>query len=140
MLEKIEIPIIEEAKGGKEGYWEIYKDKKIWKSMANPILIAFQDKKKTESSFITLAEDGEKVSGVVKAIKTLLKVGFKGQEIEVVRLELETENGLKSFDKGTKKWVDELVEKEVDVGSVITIIRHGKKESKDTWYEVIKNK
>ena len=135
MLEKIEIPVIEKGEGG---YWETYKNKKIWhkNTMANPILTAFQDKKKAESSFITLAEDGEKVSGIVKAVKQLSKVGFGGKEVEVIRLEIETKDGVKNFDKGSKQWVDELVKKEVDDGSNITITRHGAKDDKKTTYEI----
>ena len=137
MLEKIEIPIIEEGKGG---FWEIYKDKKIWKSMVNPTLKSFQEKKKAESQFISLVEDGEKISGVVKEIKQLSKVGFGGQEVEVIRLVMETTAGVKFFDKGTKQWVDDLVKKEVDTGSNIIIIRHGEKGNKKTTYEIVKNK
>ena len=150
MLEPLKnsIPILEEEE---EGYFEVYKDakdkiiKKIWhqnynKNMANPILTQFQDKKKAESAFISLADDKEQVKGVVMEIKNLSKVGFGGKETEVVRLVMETENGIKNFDKGTKKWVDELVAKDVDVDSEITIIRHGKKDSKDTWYEIEKHK
>ncbi len=146
ILEDKDIPIIEPFENG---YWEIYKDagdniiKRVWHqdkkiNMVNPILQSFQDKKRAESSFISLTNDGETVNGIVKEIKTLTKLGFGGKEVEVIRLVLETQNGYKNFDKGTKKWVDELVEKGVDVGDVITITRHGKKESKDTWYEITK--
>lgn len=140
MLEKIIIPIIEPDKE-KGGYYETYPDKKIWhQNMANPILKSFQEKKKAESQFISLAEDGEKVSGIVKDIKQLSKVGFGGQEVEVIRLVLETTDGEKFFDKGTKQWVDDLLKKAVDVGSDITIVRHGEKGNKKTTYEIIKNK
>lgn len=140
MLEHItnnQVPVIEE---GKNGYWIIYPDHKVWKSMANPILKSFQEKKKAESQFISLAEDGEKVSGIVKEIKQLSKVGFGGQEVEVIRLVLETANGIKFFDKGTKQWVDDLMAKEVDVGLNITVIRHGEKGNKKTTYEIVKAK
>jgi len=108
--------------------------------MVNPILTAFQDKKKAESSFITLAEDGEKVSGIVKEIKQLSKVGFGGKEVEVIRLEIETADGIKFFDKGSKQWVDEMVKNEVDVGSNITITRNGKKDDKKTTYKITTDK
>ena len=135
------IPIIESDKGG---HWEIYPDRKIWHPkqniMANPILEEFQDKKRAESDFITLSDDGEKASGLVKDIKRLSKIGFGGKEVEVIRLEIETKDGIKNFDKGSKQWIDELVKKEVDVGTNITIIRHGIKDDKKTTYEIIKGK
>ena len=159
------IPVIEE---NKNGYYEIYVDadnhliKKIWHQnpkikykdipsseeedinqelniMANETLKAFQEKKRAESDFITLSGDGESVSGIVKEIKQLSKVGFGGKEVEVIRLVLETENGVKFFDKGTKQWVNDLLANEVDVGSDITIIRHGIKDDKKTIYEIVKN-
>ena len=133
------VPIIEKGNGG---YYAIYPDKKIWHSentknfMANPILEEFQNYKKSQSSFISLANDGEKITGIIKEIKRLSKVGFKGQEIEVIRLVLETKDGVKNFDRGTKQWVDELIEKKVEVGSEIIITRKGEKGSKDTKYEI----
>lgn len=161
-----DIPICEEAQNG---YWEVYKDarntiiKKVWHAnpkikyrdvpseediinqeldnMPNEILKSFQDKKKAESSFITLSDDGENVSGVVKAVKQLSKVsGFGGKEVEVIRLEIETKDGIKNFDKGTKQWVDEMVKNDIDVGSNITITRHGVKDDKKTTYKITKAK
>ncbi len=143
-----DIPILEPEE---EGYWEIYKDaedkiiKRVWHqnqniSMVNSTLQSFQEKKKAQSAFITLSDDKESVSGVVKAIKQLLKVGFGGKEVEVIRLEMETKEGLKNFDKGSKQWVDELVSKEVDIGSDITITRHGIKDDKKTTYGITINK
>ena len=108
--------------------------------MVNSTLQAFQEKKKNESSFITLSDDGESASGVVKAVKQLSKVGFGGKEVEVIRLEIETKDGLKNFDKGSKQWVDEMVKNEVDVGSNITITRHGAKDDKKTTYKITTNK
>lgn len=168
MLEPIKdiIPIIEE---GENGYWEVFPDKKVWheggvvkdrprdvfeeelaeiinndeyndNSMANSILESFQEKKKAESSFITLSDDGESTSGVVKAVKQLSKVGFGGKEVEVIRLEIETKDGIKNFDKGSKQWVDEMVKNNVDVGSDITITRHGAKDDKKTTYKITTNK
>lgn len=108
--------------------------------MSNPILEKFQEKKKAESDFITLADDGEKASGIVKEIKNLSKVGFGGKEVEVIRLVMETKDGIKNFDKGSKQWIDEMVKNEVDVGSNITITRHGVKDDKKTTYQITKNK
>tara|TARA_R100000750_G_scaffold35776_1_gene23024 strand:- start:1415 stop:1951 length:537 start_codon:yes stop_codon:yes gene_type:complete len=110
------------------------------KDMSNSTLESFQAKKKAESDFITLADDGEKATGVVKEIKQLSKVGFGGKEVEVIRLAVETKDGVKFFDKGSKQWVDELVKKGVDVGVNITITRHGKKDDKKTKYEITKSK
>ncbi len=146
IINKDDIPIIEKAEGGyiakykngREEYHQNFNEELNF--MANSILKSFQEKKKAESQFISLAEDGEKISGIVEEIKQLSKVGFGGQEVEVIRLVLETADGIKFFDKGTKQWVDDLIKKEVDVGSSITITRRGEKGDKKTTYEIIKNK
>ena len=93
------------------------------------ILDDFINKKKAESLFLTL-EDGENIKVLkVIAIKTLVKAGYAGEEIEVLRLivEVETTEGIKpkSFDNGTQRFAKELVEKGIEVGSSFILSRTG---------------
>lgn len=106
--------------------------------MADDILNSFIDKKKAESSFLSL-EDGESV--VVKKLKDMkliTKTGFAGEEKEVLRLKcvVETSEGdrEKDFDNGTQRFAEELQEKGVKIGCGFTLTRTG--EQKNTRYTV----
>ena len=143
MLEKIEIPIIEESENGKHYYLIYSNGRRIKKNniepMVNPILEQFKKYKESQSPFITLREDGETVTLKVKEIKTLSKLNPRGQETEVIRLVGEVDGKEKFFDNGQRKWVEDLIAKEVDVGSVITITRRGAKGDTKTVYEIVKS-
>ncbi|KKT20027.1 MAG: hypothetical protein UW07_C0044G0003 [Candidatus Nomurabacteria bacterium GW2011_GWF2_43_8] len=93
------------------------------------ILGGFIDKKKAESQFLSL-DDGESVViNKLKDIKLVTKVGFGGDEKEVLRLkcEVETSEGTrdKDFDNGTQNFAKELQEKDVKVGCGFTLTRTG---------------
>lgn len=93
------------------------------------ILNSFIEKKKAESTFLSL-EDGESV--VIKKLKDIrlvTKVGFGGEEKDVLRLkcEVETTEGSrdKDFDNGTQSFAQELQDKGVGVGSGFILTRTG---------------
>lgn len=91
----------------------------------------FIEKKKAESKFITL-EDGEVIIiKKLKNIKLLNKIGFGGDEQEVIRLvcDVDTKEGLreKFFDNGTQRWSQELTDKGIQIGSGFSITRTGLK-------------
>ena len=93
------------------------------------ILGSFIDRKKAESQFLSL-EDGESiVINKLKDIKLVTKIGFGGDEKEVLRLkcEVETSEGIrdKDFDNGTQRFAKELREKGVKVGCGFTLTRTG---------------
>ena len=93
------------------------------------ILGGFVDKKKAESSFLSL-EDGESVRVArLRDIKMVTKAGFGGEEKEVLRFkcEVETVEGLrdKDFDNGTQRFAQEMQDKGVTIGSAFTITRNG---------------
>lgn len=93
------------------------------------VLDSFIDKKKAESAFLSL-EDGETVAiKELKDIRCVTKVGFGGDEKEVLRLVciVETPMGIreKSFDNGTQRFASELKEKGVKVGCGLSITRTG---------------
>lgn len=97
--------------------------------MNTNVLDSFLGKKKAESAFISL-EDGESIK--VKRLtdmKLVTKLGFDGKEKDVVRLmcEVETSEGLrtKSFDNGTQRFVKEMQEKGVNIGSSFVLTRTG---------------
>lgn len=97
--------------------------------MSQDLLDTFIDKKKAESSFLTL-EDGESVLVKrLKDIKLITKAGFGGEEKEVLRLvcEVETSEGLreKNFDNGTQRFAKELQDKAVKLGSSFNLTRSG---------------
>ena len=89
----------------------------------------FLEKKKAESTFLSL-DDGESVKVVeLKSIKMVTKAGFSGEEKEVLRFScaVETSEGMKdkNFDNGTQRFAKELQEKGITVGSAFTITRVG---------------
>lgn len=93
------------------------------------IIDNFVEKKKAESTYVTLG-DGE--SAVIKElldIKVIEKSGFGGEQKEVLRLicAVETAEGIKEkfFDNGTQKWAQELQEKGIVLGNGFTIRRDG---------------
>lgn len=93
------------------------------------LLGRFIEKKKAESPFISL-EDGESiVVKELKDIKLITKVGFSGEEKEVLRLKclVETPEGpfLKDFDNGTQRFAQELQEQGVKIGCGFTLSRTG---------------
>lgn len=93
------------------------------------LLGSFINKKKAESSFLSL-EDGESVViKKLKDIKLVTKAGFGGEEKEVLRLkcEVETSEGTrdKDFDNGTQRFAQELQDKAVEVGCSFTLTRTG---------------
>ena len=93
------------------------------------LLKGFIDKKKAESSFLSLADGESVVVKKLKDIKLITKTGFGGEEKEVLRLkcEVETSEGLrdKDFDNGTQRFAQELQEKNVLVGCSFTLTRAG---------------
>jgi hypothetical protein len=96
--------------------------------MSNPI-DSFLDKKRAESPYISL-EDGDSVKIMkVKDIKLVTKVGFSGEEKDVLRLkcEVETTEGIrdKDFDNGSNSFAKELQDKGVVVGSSFVLTRTG---------------
>lgn len=97
--------------------------------MSNNMLGDFIEKKKAESAFITL-EDGDTVEvKKLKNIKLVTKLGFGGDEQEVLRLvcEVETSEGVreKTFDNGTQRFAKELQDKGVKVGCEFSLTRTG---------------
>lgn len=89
----------------------------------------FIGKKKDESVFVAL-QDGESVTVLrLREIKIVNKLGFGGEEKEVLRLvvDVDTQTGIrtKTFDNGTQKFAQELQEKKVSIGSSFTITRTG---------------
>lgn len=90
----------------------------------------FIGKKKDESMFISLG-DGESVKVLrLREIKVVQKLGFGGEEKEVLRLvvDVDTPNlGIKTktFDNGTQRFAQELQEKKVTIGSSFTLTRTG---------------
>lgn len=93
------------------------------------LLGGFIQKKKDDSTFISLADGESVVIKKLKDIKLVTKAGFAGEEKEVLRLvcEVETSGGLreKSFDNGTQRFAQELQEKGVKVGVGFTLTRTG---------------
>lgn len=97
--------------------------------MSNNILGKFIDKKKAQSAFITL-EDGETiVVKKLKDIKLVTKIGFGGEEQEVLRLicDVETSEGIreKTFDNGAQRFAKELQDKGVVIGCEFSLTRTG---------------
>lgn len=97
--------------------------------MSDNLLDSFLDKKKAESAFLSL-EDGESVRvHSLKSIKLVTKAGFGGEEKEVIRLKcaVETSEGLrdKDFDNGTQRFVKEMQDKGIAIGSSFVITRTG---------------
>ena len=95
----------------------------------NDILNRHIEKKKAESSFLSL-EDGESVRVIkLNDIKPVTKAGFGGEEKDVLRFKclVETSEGNreKDFDNGTQRFAQELQEKGVTIGSAFTITRTG---------------
>lgn len=89
----------------------------------------FAAKKKAESVFLSL-EDGDTVKVLIlKDIKPISKTGFGGEEKEVLRLKcvVETSEGArdKDFDNGSLKFVQEMQDKGVTIGSSFKITRTG---------------
>lgn len=90
---------------------------------------SFINKKKAESTFLSL-EDGESAQILrLKSIKEVTKTGFGGEEKSVLRLKCEvmTSEGIrdKDFDNGTQRFAQELQEKGIDIGYGFTLTRTG---------------
>lgn len=97
--------------------------------MSQDLLSGFIDKKKAESSFLSL-EDGESVRVIrLNDIKPVTKAGFGGEEKDVLRFKclVATSEGerVKDFDNGTQRFAQELQSKGVTIGSSFTITRTG---------------
>lgn len=95
----------------------------------NPLVSGFINKKKAESSFVSLG-DGEHVRVLLlKDIKVVTKTGYGGEEKDVLRLKcsVETTEGPrdKDFDNGTQRFAQELQEKDIAIGDAFTITRNG---------------
>ncbi len=93
------------------------------------VIDGFISKKDAESPFISL-KSGESAKVVkVTGLKTIIKQGFKGDEVEVLRLvcDVETTEGIKSknFDNGTKRFAEALAAANVGLGSGFTLTRDG---------------
>ena len=103
----------------------------------NEVLDQFYQRKKDDSAYISL-EDGQSVKVKVKKIKTITKIGWDGEEVEVLRLvcDVETANGVKEkfFDNGSLRWAKELRDHKVVEGSAFTITRDG--EGPQTSYDI----
>ena len=96
--------------------------------MSDP-LDDFIDQKKADSPFLSLI-DGEAVKVKnLKALKRVTKVGFSGDEVDVLRLVcvVETEFGdkEKNFDNGSAKFAKQLKANNIVVGSSFVISREG---------------
>ncbi len=93
------------------------------------LLGGFINKKKAESTFVSLADGESVVIKKLKDIKLITKTGFGGEEKEVLRLkcEVETSEGVreKDFDNGTQRFAQELQDKGVVVGCGFTLTRTG---------------
>ena len=92
-------------------------------------LTDFLNKKKAESTFLSIV-NGETVKvKELKSIKSLVKLGYDNKEKEVLRLAclVETTEGerVKDFDNGTQRFAQELVEKGIDIGSSFDLTREG---------------
>lgn len=89
----------------------------------------FLERKKANSPFLELKDGDSAEVTAVKGFKNITKAGTKGEEKEVLRmvLDVKTSEGVreKFFDAGSKSFVEELVEKQVNVGSAFTITRTG---------------
>ena len=106
--------------------------------MGTQLASMMMDQKKKESNFISLG-DGEKTVGLIKDIKKIIKQGYGGDETEVLRMILEVAyedigTVLKNFDNGTMKWLEQIIENDIDVGDRIEITRHGAPKSTKTYY------
>lgn len=97
--------------------------------MSNNILGDFIEKKKAQSAFITLGDGETVIVKNLKDIKLVTKLGFGGEEQEVLRLicKVETSEGIreKTFDNGTQRFAKELQDKGVMVGCEFSITRTG---------------
>lgn len=93
------------------------------------VLGNFIDQKKADSAFLSLADGETAVIKRLKDIKLVTKIGFGGDEKEVLRLvcEVETPKGLreKFFDNGTQRFAKEMQDKEVKPGCGFSITRSG---------------
>ena len=93
------------------------------------LLGGFIQKKKAESTFVSLTDGESAVIVKLKDIKMVTKTGFGGEEKEVLRLkcEVETSEGIrdKDFDNGTQRFAQEMQEKGVTVGCGFTLTRTG---------------
>jgi hypothetical protein len=92
-------------------------------------LDSFIDQKKADSPFLSLL-DGESVQVKnLKSLKRVSKVGFAGDEVEVLRLVcvVETDYGdkEKNFDNGSAKFAKQLKANNIVVGSSFVITREG---------------
>jgi hypothetical protein len=101
------------------------------------VLDQFYQKEKDDSAYISL-DDGQSVKVKVKKIKTINKIGFDGEEVEVLRLvcDVQTDSGVKEkfFDNGSMRWAKELRDNKIVEGSAFTITRDG--EGPQTSYDV----
>lgn len=89
----------------------------------------FIDKKKDESAFISLG-DGESIQiARLREIKIVNKLGFGGEEKEVLRLvvDVDTASGMKTktFDNGTQRFAQELQDKKINLGTSFLLTRTG---------------
>jgi len=93
------------------------------------LLGGFIQKKKAESTFVSLTDGESAVIVKLKDIKMVTKTGFGGEEKEVLRLkcEVETSEGIrdKDFDNGTQRFAQEMQDKGVTVGCGFTLTRTG---------------
>lgn len=93
------------------------------------LLGSFIQKKKDDSTFISLADGESVVVKELKDIKLVTKAGFGGEEKDVLRLKcvVVTAGGVreKDFDNGTQRFAQEMQEQGVKVGCGFTITRTG---------------
>lgn len=95
----------------------------------NNEIAKYNQKKLDQSPFLTLkAGESIKVLKLVE-VKTVLKTNVAGEEVEALRLvcDVDTMSGVmrKNFDNSSKKFADELMDKQIDVGAKFTLTREG---------------
>ena len=96
--------------------------------MSNP-LDQFLDKKKSNSEYLSLANGESCRVTCLREIKPMTKAGIDGKEKDILRfvIDVETPEGLrtKKFDNSSAKFVVEIKEKNVQLGSAFTLTRSG---------------
>lgn len=95
----------------------------------NNTLTNFIKKKKQDSNFIAL-EEGESIRVRLRSMKQVTKTGFNGEEKEVIRYSFDVVNDegqkiTKTFDNGTMRFAEDLVNKKINDGDTFTLSREG---------------
>ena len=92
------------------------------------VVLDFIAKKKAESTFIQLKE-GESQRVTLKKLEAITKNGFNGKPKDVLLLTCLVDTVLgpreKTFDNGSQKFSQELIDKKIVIGATFTITRTG---------------